>query len=190
MVSLGCPWPARRWFRLLWCLVAVAILAVLPFLIIELKNEHIPVHRQASRSKYCNHCFIYPWHIWATGFSCNAASPWQVTTYDKAMPIALCSRWRPNPTSEQISSTGMAYSGSVRASGSACDNLWSSHASGVFLPASLADLCHSNPVDGANICRRCLACPQVQGAAWIYSIWGVIQVTWFQNYATFWVWRS
>ncbi len=58
MALLGCPWPARRWFRLLWCLVAVAFIALLPVLIIELKNEHIPVHRQViliylpSQSKY------------------------------------------------------------------------------------------------------------------------------------------
>lgn len=77
MAFLGCPWPARRWFRLLWCLVAVAFIALLPVLIIELKNEHIPVHRQA-------------WLI--AGLFVLLAVP--VTVYEVAMHLEYFSRPR------------------------------------------------------------------------------------------------
>lgn len=47
MAILGCPWPARKYLRFLWGLVAVGIIAGLPMLIIELNKGEIAVHYQA-----------------------------------------------------------------------------------------------------------------------------------------------
>ncbi|CAL5227331.1 g10272 [Coccomyxa viridis] len=40
-------WPLRRWFRLLWCLLALACLAILPYIIIEFKKAQFSIHYQA-----------------------------------------------------------------------------------------------------------------------------------------------
>ncbi|EIE26342.1 DUF300-domain-containing protein, partial [Coccomyxa subellipsoidea C-169] len=40
-------WPLRRWFRLLWCLLAAACLGFLPWLIIEFKQADYSIHYQA-----------------------------------------------------------------------------------------------------------------------------------------------
>ena len=40
-------WPRRRWFRILWCLLAVALLAALPMIIIEFKKSNFSVKYQA-----------------------------------------------------------------------------------------------------------------------------------------------
>ena len=40
-------WPRRRWFRILWCLLAVGLLVALPVMIIEFKKSHWSVKYQA-----------------------------------------------------------------------------------------------------------------------------------------------
>ncbi|BDA41100.1 Transmembrane protein 184C [Coccomyxa sp. Obi] len=40
-------WPLRRWFRLLWCLLAAACLGFLPWLIIQFKQADYSIHYQA-----------------------------------------------------------------------------------------------------------------------------------------------
>lgn len=40
-------WPRRRWFRILWCLLAVGLLVALPMIIIEFKKSHFSVKYQA-----------------------------------------------------------------------------------------------------------------------------------------------
>lgn len=40
-------WPRRRWFRILWCLLAVGLLAALPMIIIEFKKSNFSVKYQA-----------------------------------------------------------------------------------------------------------------------------------------------
>ena len=44
---MGCfDWPARRWFRILWVLVAIGLLASLPVLIIQASKHDWPVQDQ------------------------------------------------------------------------------------------------------------------------------------------------
>lgn len=40
-------WPRRRWFRILWCLLAVGLLVALPVMIIEFKKSNWSVKYQA-----------------------------------------------------------------------------------------------------------------------------------------------
>ena len=40
-------WPRRRWFRILWCLLAVGLLVALPMMIIEFKKSNWSVKYQA-----------------------------------------------------------------------------------------------------------------------------------------------
>ena len=39
-------WPLRRWFRVLWCLLALSLVVALPLLIIDFKRTGYSLHDQ------------------------------------------------------------------------------------------------------------------------------------------------
>ena len=41
-------WPMRRWFRLLWCLLAACCLGGLPWLIVEFERADFSIHYQVT----------------------------------------------------------------------------------------------------------------------------------------------
>ena len=68
-------WPRRRWFRILWCLLAIGVLVTLPLMIFEFKKSHFSVKYQA-------------WFI--SGLFVLMAVP--VTVYEVAMHLEYFSR--------------------------------------------------------------------------------------------------
>ena len=41
-------WPMRRWFRVLWCILAAACLGGLPWIITEFTRADFSIHYQVS----------------------------------------------------------------------------------------------------------------------------------------------
>ena len=41
-------WPMRRWFRVLWCILAAACLGGLPWIIIEFTRADFSIHYQVG----------------------------------------------------------------------------------------------------------------------------------------------
>ena len=41
-------WPMRRWFRVLWCILAAACLGGLPWIITEFTRANFSIHYQVS----------------------------------------------------------------------------------------------------------------------------------------------
>lgn len=39
-------WPLRRWFRVLWVLLSLCVVAALPLLVIDFKRHGYPLHDQ------------------------------------------------------------------------------------------------------------------------------------------------
>lgn len=137
-------WPLRRWFRLLWCLLAAACLGFLPWLIIEFKQAGYSIHYQVCSQG--QHSLLF-----STSPRCTNSSIWSVRGHDLLSKWSLC---------EEIAlwCTGMVHRRDFRAAGAACEHLRGSHAAGVLLQAQDADLCHQNSLDGSCVLSRLLAC--------------------------------
>ena len=41
-------WPLRRWFRVLWCLLTLALIGCLPLIIIDFRRTGYSVHDQVT----------------------------------------------------------------------------------------------------------------------------------------------
>ena len=41
-------WPLRRWFRVLWCLLTLALIGCLPLIIIDFQRTGYSVHDQVA----------------------------------------------------------------------------------------------------------------------------------------------
>jgi hypothetical protein len=46
-------WPMRRWFRVLWCILAAACLGGLPWIIIEFTRADFSIHYQVGAGPAC-----------------------------------------------------------------------------------------------------------------------------------------
>ena len=49
-------WPMRRWFRVLWCILAAACLGGLPWIITEFTRADFSIHYQVSLSAWLCSC--------------------------------------------------------------------------------------------------------------------------------------
>ncbi len=49
-------WPMRRWFRVLWCILAAACLGGLPWIIIEFTHADFSIHYQVSAPARVRRC--------------------------------------------------------------------------------------------------------------------------------------
>lgn len=180
MSIAGCPWPARRWFRLLWCLIALGILAALPALIYQFQASETPVNYQV-----CLLCYSPCWQS-KNGFEDDASwkplggrevgLPWLwalplVSARPSAHEIAISEQYfaklkysdSDGMCLKAFVLAGLADSWYICCPGCASHSIWGGHALRVFFQAPITDLRHSYSVDGPNLCSRCLACFEVQG---------------------------
>lgn len=42
-------WPMRRWFRILWCILAVGLLVALPLIVVEFKRTGFALHYEVRQ---------------------------------------------------------------------------------------------------------------------------------------------